>query len=110
MSLDFYLEKRMPTSVFESNITHNLTAMASAAGVYEVLWHPEKLPGDQPKEASEIIETLEAGLAKLKADPEHFRQFDAPNGWGKYDHFVPFVEGVLAACKEHPDAMIRTWT
>jgi hypothetical protein len=26
-----------------------------------------------------------------------------------YKHFVPFVEEVLSACKEHPKASVRTW-
>jgi hypothetical protein len=52
------------------------------------------------------VPLLEAGLAKLKADPAHFAKFNAENGWGLYEHFVPFVENYLAACKEHPEAEV----
>ena len=31
----------------------------------------------------------------------------ATNGWGMYEHFVPFVEKYLEACKEYPDAVIE---
>ena len=57
--------------------------------------------------ASEIVELLEKGLADLKARPEHFEKFNSPNGWGMYEHFVPFVEKYLQACKEYPDAVIE---
>ena len=111
-------------TVFESNITHNLTAMAGEAGIYEAIWRPYKLKSDfnpmcthqeecefenkQTVIASEIIPLLEKGLADLKARPEHFEQFNSSNGWGMYENFVPFVEEYLIACKQFPDAIIRT--
>ena len=50
--------------------------------------------------------SIEKGLADLKARPEHFKTFNSPNGWGMYEHFVPFVEKYLEACKEYPDAIV----
>ena len=104
MSLDVTLIKTMPTEVYESNITHNLGKMASAAGIYQHLWRPEEIGITV---AQELIAPLTEGLAKLKADPAHFETFNASNGWGMYEHFVPFVEQYLAACIEHPDAVIH---
>jgi len=46
-------------------------------------------------------------LRKLKADLEHYEQFNASNGWGTYKNFVPFVENYLQACKDFPDATIE---
>ncbi len=103
MSLDVYLEKVQPTSVYSSNITHNLGSMAAAAGIYKHLWRPEELG---IKTAQELIKPLEKGLKKLKANPEKFEKYNAENGWGLYKHFVPFVEEYLAACKEYPDAEV----
>lgn len=56
--------------------------------------------------AKDLIKPLTDGLALLKADPEKFMKFDAPNGWGTYEHFVAFVEDYLAACIDNPDATI----
>lgn len=103
MSLDVTLTEMQPCAVFDANITHNLTAMADAAGIYEALWRPEEL---KIRHAVELIPLLEAGLANLKSDPEHFKQFNASNGWGLYEHFVPFVERYLEACREHPNAEV----
>ena len=117
MSLDFYLEetkKTIPTGcpcqiveVYEANITHNLTQMASEAGLYEILWRPTE---NGFKYARSIINDLEAGLDRLKANPEHFKQFNPKNGWGNYELLVEFTENVLAACREKPGAVLRTCT
>jgi len=58
------------------------------------------------KKAKDIITLLEKGLAKLKAKPEYFEKFNSPNGWGMYEHFIPFVEKYLKACKKYPNAKI----
>lgn len=90
--------------LYSSNITHNLGPMAGAAGIYKHLWRPEEIGITKAKD---LIQPLTEGLEKLKADPEGFRKYDAPNGWGKYEHFVPFVEQYLEACKAHPEAEIE---
>lgn len=128
-------ERESDETVFDTNITHNLGAMADEAGIYTALWHPAELLDpekaaqirEQSKlgnyhdaggvyeierslptvHARDVIEPLTAGLAQLKADPARFEKHNAPNGWGMYEHFVPFVEEVLRACKEYPDAEIR---
>jgi len=104
VSLDVYLSKVQPTEVYSANITHNLTEMASEAGLYQVLWRPEELGFTK---AAHLIGPLTAGLARLKADPARFKKFNAENVWGLYEHFVPFVENYLRACEEHPDADVE---
>jgi hypothetical protein len=128
MSLDISLKD--PTSTYESgylydtNITHNLNAMADAAGIYEALWRPHRLKEgynipendhkaeykfeeENPSIARDIIGRLGIGLDLLKKDPEYFKTFNSPNGWGMYEHFVSFVEKYLNACIEYPDAIIE---
>jgi hypothetical protein len=93
-----------PGEVWEGNVTHNLTEMADAAGIYEAIWRPERLGITKAKQ---LIEPLTVGLAVLEADPPAFRKHNAPNGWGMYEHFVTFVKRYLTACIEHPDASVR---
>jgi hypothetical protein len=107
MSLDFYLQYTCDgneISVFDRNITHNLGKMADKAGIYYALWRPEEKGWTTAKD---ITKVLEKGLKKLKDKPEYFEKFNAPNGWGMYEHFVPFVEEVLEACKKYPSAIIE---
>ena len=103
MSLDIHLTARVITDVFSTNITHNLTPMAEEADLYQAIWHPEELGFF---DAWQLIEPLRAGLERLKSDPEKFRAFDAPNGWGNYVTLVDFVEKYLAACIAWPKAAI----
>lgn len=90
--------------VYDANITNNLTGMASEAGIYKHLWRPEEIGITK---AGELIEPLTAAVALMKADPPRFEKHNAPNGWGLYENFVPFVERYLEACREHPDAEIE---
>ena len=137
MSLDVTLKRKVWISydkgttlneqeeiVFNANITHNLGQMANRAGIYEACWRPYQLHPDyvelndnekeydfeesHPMLAKDIIEKLEKGYNDLKNNPTLFKQFDSPNGWGLYIHFLPFVEKYLEACKEYPDAQINT--
>lgn len=118
MSLDVYLKsKPTPTechhcgvvspqsaNLYWANITHNLNEMAEAAGIYKHLWEPEELGITT---ASELIQPLREGLERLKSDPAKYEAYNAPNGWGLYEHFVPFVAEYLRACIEHPDAIVE---
>jgi hypothetical protein len=99
MSLDVTLREE----VYSANITHNLGKMADEAGIYLALWRPEEAGYYS---ARDLIEPLTKGLALLASDPERFKQFDSPNGWGAYEHFVPFVAKYLEACVAHPDAVV----
>lgn len=119
MSLDVYLKRKRWTSydkgisyieddetLYNANITHNLGRMATAARLYDVLWHPENIGKIGELKACGIIKLIEKGLANLKARPRYFEKFNSPNGWGMYEHFVPFVEKYLDACKKFPEAKV----
>ena len=89
--------------VYNVNITHSLREIAKKAFIYKHLWRPEGLGFIK---AGELIEGLEKGLKELKGNPEYYKKFNSPNGWGMYEHFVPFVGEYLNACKEYPNAII----
>jgi hypothetical protein len=89
-------------SVYSANITHNLGEMAREANIYEALW----LADEMGYCARDLIAPLSKGLALLVSDPERFEKFNSPNGWGMYEHFVPFVANYLEACIANPDAQI----
>lgn len=89
---------------FSLNITHNLTAMANAAGIYKHLWRPEEIGITK---ASQLVKPLLAGLKRLRAEPETYKAFNPSNGWGSYEGLVRFVEEYLEACRCNPDATVR---
>ena len=103
MSLDVFLTQVQETEVYSSNITHNLNKMASQAGLYHVLWHPETLGVAR---AGELIPLLRGGLNVLLSDPDYFKSFNPENSWGTYDGLVKFVREYINACETYPNAKI----
>jgi|SRR6476620_2308570 len=89
--------------VFSANITHNLGKMAQEAGIYQHLWRPDELGITK---ARELIEPLRNNIDLMEREPERFKAFDSPNGWGLYIHFMPWLHRYLAACEEYPDATV----
>jgi hypothetical protein len=104
MSLDVYLYDEAGEELYWRNITHNLGKMASEAGIYECLWRPDE---HGITHARQIIEPLTAGVVLLATQKTRFEEFNAPNGWGMWEHFLPFCADYLQACRDHPDALVR---
>ena len=92
------------TKLSSHNITHNLNEMAKAAGLFEILWNPEKI---DITVASQMILPLEKGIKELEANPDKYKAYNPPNGWGSYENFVSFCKSVLQKCSEYPDAVIE---
>lgn len=86
--------------VFSANITHNLGTMAEKAGIYETVWSPYDL------KAGDLIEPLLKGITEMKDKPDYYKKFDAKNGWGTYNDFVPWLDNLLQACIKYPSATI----
>jgi len=86
------------------NITHNLNKMADAVGLYEVLWKPDEIGITT---ASQMIPFLEKGIKKLRENPEKYKTFNAPNGYGNYEDFVRFCDSVLHWCNKYPNSVIE---
>tara|TARA_R110000868_G_scaffold543_13_gene3980 strand:- start:1416 stop:1760 length:345 start_codon:yes stop_codon:yes gene_type:complete len=111
MSLDVYLMVPQPTYVYESNITHNLGAMArevklsNGMTLYAVLWRPDEQEG--LRYAKDISELLDEGYNILLSDLERFKQFDPENGWGSYEGLCNFVYYYRNACWDNPDTEIK---
>lgn len=95
-----------PEYVYESNITHNVAAMAKLAGVYDCCWRPNE---SGLTKAKDLIEPLTVGLRALEADPGRFKRLNPENGWGNYDGLVEFVREYLEACVRYPEADVRVW-
>lgn len=109
MSLDIYLingddnsDYDLEDEVFEANITHNLSPMAAEAGIRHLLWELEGV-----KYAKELIKPLSAAIDEMQNDPKRFKSYNAPNKWGLYKHFVPWLIKLHQACTDYPDAELR---
>jgi hypothetical protein len=103
MSLDVYLTND-GVELYSRNITHNLGRMAQEAGIYKCLWRPEEI---DITHANQMIYLLEKGVALLATEKDRFEKFNSPNGWGMWEHFVPFCMDYLQACRNHPEAQVE---
>lgn len=120
MSLDIYLESGIKIKkvcphcdseyeteedyLYHTNITHNLGAMANEAGIYKHLWRPEEI---NITTAKGLIIPLQEAIKDMKKRPEHYKKFNPSNRWGSYESFVPWLEKLLNACAEYPEAKLR---
>lgn len=123
MSLTIYLHKTKKEDsevLFRQNLTHNLTYMAEAAGLYEAMWRPYRLHPNYDKErdkeddydlqferevnirADLLLPYLIKGYAKLVGNKEEFEKFNPANGWGTYGGLVRAVSAYIDAITEYP--------
>lgn len=89
--------------LFDANITHNLTSMADAAGIYKAVWRPEECGLES---AGQVADAISAGVLDMIRRPAHYEQFNPPNGWGSYERFVFWLVEYLVACSRWPNATI----
>ena len=92
-------------TLFSCSITHNLRVMAQAVELYLPLWHLDECA--HIKHAKDLVPILSRGINVLKKDPTYYQKFDAENGWGTYNDFVPCLEALLEACNMFPKALIE---
>jgi hypothetical protein len=100
MSLDIWLTDTVETTVVDKNITHNLGRMWSEAGVYDALYNSEG------QTAKSVLPILHEGLRLMIADPERFKKFNAHNGWGLYEHALPWLGELIKEFEEYPNGII----
>ena len=92
------------TVLFHAHITHNLGAMAAAAGIYAEVWRPEEAG---IKKGEDLILPITQALMRLYGEPELYKRHNPENGWGSYETFCGFLEEYLAACYRYKEARIE---
>ena len=109
---DSIIEEETETDEFwHGNITHNLCGMAEDCesfdeydqcyNLYDLLWRDTQEPftGNY---LNAYIAHLAYCLYVLKNDPEHYKKFNPPNGWGTYEQLCDFVESFICALINMP--------
>jgi len=100
MSLDIGLTKIMQVDVVSENITHNLTGMWKAVDIYDALYMSEG------KTASDVLPVLIKGYRELASNPNKYRQYNHPSGWGTYENAVTWLKNLIEEFEEYPDGII----
>lgn len=100
MSIDFSLMETQPTEIFSRNATHNLNKMWKKAGIYDEVYNSEG------KEAYKVVKALKVGLQKMVENPEEYQELAPSNGWGTYEGALSFLNDIIEACENNPNAEI----
>lgn len=85
--------------VFSRNMTNNVMSMAREAGIVDCIWMDNKTP------AKDILPIIEAGLSDMISNPDKYAKFNASNGWGTYDQFIPWLKDYVYHLREYPDSI-----
>ena len=110
---DSIIEEEIETDEFwHGNITHNLCRMTEDCmsfdeydqcyNLYDLLWRDTQAPFEG-NYINAYIAHLAYCLYVLKNDPEHFKQFNPPNGWGTYEQLIEFVRSFIHALINMPE-------
>ncbi len=84
------------------NITHNLRKMATESGC-GILWSYSS----NHEKASIFIKPIKTAIKNLEERPSYFSQFNAKNGWGTLDQFLPWLKKLLKECEDNPHSIIE---
>ena len=103
INVDVGTDKPHQLLLYSFNITHNLTKMAHSCGLYDYMWATEELGF---KNASELIDGLDLGLAKLERNKQEHEKLNPKNNYGNYEDLVDIASEFLEACKYFPKAYI----
>ena len=104
MSYDIDITVHHPdgySSRFEvGNITYNIRPMMVAASDVGF----SDLHDMRCFEAAPI---LAHAWREMRRNPARYRRFEASNGWGTYDQFMPYLTRFYAMARLHPNGIIR---
>lgn len=100
MSLDFYIEETRPITVFDANMTHNVSRMWRKAGIYDALYK------SQGRIAGDVVRELRVGLQKMLDNREEYEKLNPENGWGSYASAINFLRDVIIGCEDNPKGTV----
>lgn len=58
------------------------------------------------KNAGDVVPLLDKAVNDMTRRPQHYEQFNPPNGWGDFDSALDFLSKLLSACKKHPKCTV----
>ena len=87
--------------MFDRNLTYNVKVMLNRAGI-----HPWVLDGLTVKDVRPVIENA---YMVMFDNPDYFRRFEAPNGWGTYESTMSVITDLNDYLATAPDEYVMRW-
>lgn len=85
--------------LFESNHTSNTACMWREAGC--------DLRDFDGKTSAELFPALRSAISQMQEQRGRFRRMEPENKWGTYESTLKFLGEILAACHDHPEAIVE---
>ncbi len=85
------------------NYTYNCSGMFAAGAGGNTLC---SLNGMKCSDAAPVIRKA---VEWMRTNPEECIKQNPGNGWGSFATFLPWVESILTACEENPDATLQVY-
>ena len=82
---------------YDGNITYNVYKML------EVAFGENHLKKWNDLSCDKFIKDLEEGYIDIKENPEKYRKYDSPNGWGTYETTLYSIEKLYEAIKKYAE-------
>jgi hypothetical protein len=105
MSLDIGIRCNCcKAEIVSMSITHNLTEMAEACGLYSLMWEAEG------KEVKDLVLPLKQAIKELKNNPEKYKKYNPKNGWGDYEGLLKVAMEFYKECFRNRNKNVTIWT
>lgn len=89
-----------PATIWESDITYNLSPIMKAAGLH--------ISGLNGQTAPAALEAVTKALGPLIGRPDHFKTYNpGPEFFGDYEDCIEFLQRFAHACRLHPNTTVH---
>lgn len=82
------------------NITWNVHELILKSSGWDILNNKNN------GKAEDIGKMIEKGIMELESNHEHYKKYEAKNGWGTIEDTLRFYKNLLEECKEFPFAYV----
>ena len=102
MSWDINIKVIRPVSIFEANITYNLSDM-----YYKCLDKESGLKIFDGMNCKEALPILQKAIEDLIDNKKEYKKLNPENGWGSYEYLLGTFLDMRKCCIDNPDGIIE---
>ena len=102
MSWDINIKAKRKVTIYETNITYNLSDM-----YYKCLDKKQGLKIFNNMTCKEALPLLQKAIEDLIDNKEEYEKLNLKNGWGSYEHLLGTFLDMRKCCIDNPDGVIE---
>lgn len=102
MSWDINIKAKREISIYETNITYNLSDM-----YYRCVDKEKGLKLFDNMSCKEALPILQKAIEDLIDNKDEYEKLNPENGWGSYEHLLGTFLDMRKCCIDNPDGIIE---